>query len=364
MAERTGRRIQIANLQQSALETKRCVAEIKDLVEEKFLSTTYLRILGETLIGSRQLAVAGPDGVQLQDWSMDDINKAADRLQAQQENDIRIQLNEELIVATSRQNIHFSERRFRGKNIHFKKESQQVTDLVRDLLMEVLQSDEDLTYPWIDEMTEDRYAAEALEVIRRTLLRPTYILIEGRAEGPIASVPSYDEDDFWYSCDQRRDEILSGVEDPNNPANSDKVYRAQKQAALQNLTNYTPQEWRQILELEKRYLHEYLTARARRTFTQYTVTVSYAERLYDGRRRAFYARDINSFMKKNAFTGYAAYLLQGITDFDGIIPTFEQTFKRTLGYKFSFRDILGMVNPLFYDLGHIKPNPAVAQKSA
>lgn len=357
MAERKGSKIQIGQVRKQAEETGKLLRETRQLVEERFVTESTLRILGQAFIGSRQLAVAGPDGVELRDWTMAEIHRTMDDLQEKQESEIRGRLNEELIVATTWQENYFSEKRFRGKNRHFVLESQQVTDLVRSLLSEFSRSKEDLTYPWVLEMTEDRYAAEAVEVIRRTVLKPTYILMEGPAEGPITSIPSYNENEFWQNYEEQLQGIKSGLE---NPDDIDSLRQAQKETALHNPAEYSPEEWRRILAKEKRYLHEYLTSRARRAYSKFAETVGYAESLYDGRKKVYHAKDVKEFIKNNRLTGFATYCMQGITDFEGVIPTFEQTF----GMKVGFQDILTMTDSPYYNLRYIRPNPAVATNLA
>ncbi len=241
----------VDQLLQKAEETRKQVEEVQRLVHDNFggSAAPYIGLM----MGSEKKVITNPDGsTEEAEWTLGDLMSEWDKQGEIEEREVRVQLAEEILLTVRYQHDFFI-RREEPAEYH---QSEQAIECTLALLEWVAKSPDNITdrYPVGGMVAETRDAAEMLEVIRRVVLRPSYMIMEGVARSDIRPVPSY-EDDFWDVLDERRARVEAQMK---NPRDHDEYMSTQVKVTHDNPKQYTWDEWKEILNEEMVYLHEYL----------------------------------------------------------------------------------------------------------
>lgn len=313
----------------------------------------YLEIWGKVLGGGSKRETTEIDGtVTKSDWSWDDVNTVFDREKATEEKELEGLVHTEIIAALQAQDSFFNNSRFRGSHKHMPEHSAVSTELIRAILKRFYVREDPLTDRW-GPMSERQYEAEALEVIRRTILKPSYMLIEGKAKGPISSIASYDEQtDFWDQFDERKAKVETQT---TEDMDSDQIFEVSQKIALENPSTYSRKEWIAILKKERKFLKEFLNAAARRTLQESRDTMLLAENISEQGIRLTSGEELRDLREQNEYTDKVAGWVREMDDitqvrrladhlglpdgFDGLLltlhffrPSMEELFTGPMGF--------------------------------
>lgn len=221
-------------------------------------------------------------------------------------------------------------------------QSEQVIECTFALLEWVMKSTDNITerYPTPGMVTETRSAAEMLEVMRRVVLKPAYMVMEGIAKSDIVPVRSY-EDDFWDTLDDRRKHVEAQMKDPKD---FDEYMVVQERVAHENPQHYSEKEWQEILLAEMQYLLEYTQESAQRLTYDFDERVDFISSLTkDG--KPIYPDDFIARARQEVSKLMELMKgVQGLTEFDQILPWIKQRFGDDTTYQTFFQK-LGAMRP-------------------
>lgn len=332
---KTGPRIDIQKAFAKKAESAEIAESILSMLEPEMEAN--MSLYGRVFMGSSHKLVFDADGIgHAEDWTIEELMERGDEMNADSEKKVRESLDEELSAVEKYQAKFFKDRYF-GKNQHLFDESEQVQEYIRELRCEVRNSNAKLAYPWVIDEREERRAAEFLEVIRRTVLKPSYVIMEGVGEGYITSIPSFDDPKSMDELDERRNNsgyVIGGPE-------KYKDYRARLvQEAMDNPKSYSSEEWREILDKEKTYLFEYLKGRAIRGLRAMFNHIDMSDRLYDGRKKVFKKKDMEKLNEQYTPAFLVPTIVRGVSSLEDLHPS----LKATLGEDLTPRQLLMALN--------------------
>lgn len=243
--------INIEDIEREAQKTAQHADEVTSILEEKFVSDNFLKTMGSLLLGSDTNENGEP-------WSMRDMVSWLQEARAQGEVRIRRSLSREMMYLLESQDGVIG-----GADEDTQIKLSLTRDFIAAVLMRVIKSEEKIADPYPVTDTETRYEAELLEVIRRSVFNPTYIIVEGVAKGSISSLPSYYENYFWL--DREREMEESGLKELDSyKTGGERFYQAQQARTRSNVDNLTSEGWVDVANLEEMYIIEYLHERAKR----------------------------------------------------------------------------------------------------
>ncbi len=216
------------------------------------------RLVSRLMFGSKEREVKGEDGLtEMRPWTLADIFELDRQGYPERERGARRSLTQETVIGLREQQEFFTTAEHPRLA-----EVEAVIDFTTAIAKRVLASEKSITEPFTIYASATYDEAEMMEIIRRTILEPTYMLMEGHAEGPIGVIPSYDEDDeFWDPMSERDQKVSSQMKDPRDYTERREV---QKRIALNNPKGYDSEKWEEILDKEAIYLYQYALVAAGR----------------------------------------------------------------------------------------------------
>lgn len=150
--------------------------------------------IGNLIFRTKKRKNVGSDGtIEEVPWTMDGLLEEMEKSRQEGLIETKQYLAMDTLFAIQSQERFFSNREHPLKN-----DSDNNSAFLLDLLERVLSSKDEIgeRYP-IGIPTEEYWTAELLEVIRRTVLKPTTLLLEGYGRSGIHSVPGYEDEEFW-----------------------------------------------------------------------------------------------------------------------------------------------------------------------
>ena len=288
-------------------------------------------LVGGLLFGSPAKIETAPDGKQYQrPWTMGDIMQRMDEMRDEEEKDVRESMTVDIMMAMKIQTDFFD------ANEHpLKSKSLDIAEFTITLLKNVLDSDENIADPYSVTVGEAYSQAELLEAVRRTVLKPTQILLEGRGRSGIHSVSGYRDHEFW---EERRNLI---TEEMSETDDLEEYNRLERERIKKGLENRAEEEWSYLIGQEEHFLLNYLRQSLRRKTMQLQEEISFAEVFTRGGERVFPDAYIELERRKlNA--------LQEVSKEFGDIGSFTDVrpwIKSRLGEDATFQTFLDFLNP-------------------
>ncbi len=301
--------VEIENLMAQVATARDQAGALLDGVRRKFISPEFIRIWGDQLFGSPTKVTIGTDGNEVEiDWTLDEILHAMGASQEEGERTTRHQLTTETMLIVESFDQTGGEQ---GGNAGM--QFAQARDLVYDVLQRVIFSDEQLTDARPLHVAETRYLTEFLEVVRRTVLRSPYMLIEGVNETPITSIPSFDEGEHW-------EDVFK--ENFDHFASADERY----ERARKKVDRYTSDDWPTIIDTVAQYSLEYFQQRARRLTRRLPDEINFASRLTIRGRRAYSDDQVQVYTRRAQEVQDVARELGELKHFNELIPFIGSRF--------------------------------------
>lgn len=235
-----------------AKKTQALASELLESITASLEGSGVIGLLARSMMGGEYQEVTKPDGsIEKTPWTLQDIFDHERENRPQYEKNTRQTLVREVAIGLDQQRAFFT------TSEHPRlPEVESVIQFTAALMQRLLASEGSITepFPWGDK--PDAYSdAEMLEIMRRTLLKPHYMIMEGFAQGEIRTIPSYDEvSDFWEPSNERDAQVKALLK---NPQDLEEYQKIQKHIALTNPRSYDNEEWENILDRQQVYLLEY-----------------------------------------------------------------------------------------------------------
>lgn len=277
-------------------------------------------LFGRFAYGTELRETINPDGsIETHPWTMQDILELERENYPSSERETRKSLTRELIIGL-RQQLDF----FTTSEHPRLTEVEAVIDFTTALTQRILASEESITEVFMPSKSVTYDAAEMIEIIRRTILEPHYMIIEGFAQGAIRVIPSYDDDiEFWDLSNQREDKIRAQMKDPEN---HDEFMRVQEQVALTNPENHDTEKWEEILDKETVYLYEFALTFARRTRAEFHRGLNFLTSLTDGGQPIYSEEQLSNLRAKANTIDKIAREMEKLSSFQQLQDFIKQTF--------------------------------------
>ncbi len=287
--------------------------------------------VGGLLFGTPTKKQTFPDGkVTETPWTMGDIMQRWTEMGEEAEKDVRELLTEDIFKAVVKAQLAF----FHEREHPMEERAMGVAEISMLLLQKVLSSDEEIsnTYPAF-EPEEVYWSAELLEVIRRTILKPSQCLLEGYGRSGINSVPGYDDQGWW---EERVKLITPEMTKAKDKSEYDRLEQERQQKAINERLE---KDWEQLLPEEENYILGYLKESVERLAESKSQVVSFAQRAtYQGKRLATdeALRELQTDadriteIKKN---------FDKIKNFEDVLPWIKETFGKEATFQ-TFIDFL------------------------
>lgn len=267
--------IEITDLNKQTQERQTDIKQLQEAIQEKFPIDPA--VIGNLMFGSKAKRLGSDGNTEETPWTMDGLLEEMEKNRKEELIGIKHNLAVDTIAA-----IQSQEKFFSATEHPLGKDSANNSAFVLTLLERVLSSDEKIgeSFP-IDEPKEEYWTAELLEVIRRTVLKPTTLIIEGIGEWGIRSVPGYAEEDFW----EQRKKLIT--DEMRNERDTDKYHKLEKERQKRALESRGEDEWKEVLEEESMFLRDYLGEVIRRTLKKNIEIANFAQVLtFQGKRVA------------------------------------------------------------------------------
>lgn len=337
------RKIELTEIPNQIQRIQEQVKELQDVIKEGFPFESFFdpTVIGNLFFGSETRKTIGSDEKEEEvPWTMDGILEEMQKDRREGLVGTRKELAIDTIIA-----IKSQERFFSATEHPLKNDSANNSAFLLALLERVLSSsDEEVGehYP-VDEPTEEYWTAELLEVIRRTVLKPTTFLLEGYGRSGIHSVPGYEDEEFWGEREKLiTDEMKNVLESEDGEDGMDKYHRLEKEREKRALESRSEDEWEKILAKESEYLKGYLRKCIARSLQRAIEIENFAQRLtYNGKRVASeetlakYQEEV-----KRAKTLKEEYVK--LENFQEVLPWIKKNF----GENADFQTILQFLNPI------------------
>lgn len=253
----------------------------------------FLRQYAQFRFGQEKKTVVAADGTTTQvDYTDEDFFAADRRDQEEAEESTRAEMTQDISFALNSQwRFTLTPNGRRYADAH-----RRIVGVSAALLHRVVSSGDEIAEDRPLDITEARYEAEALEVMRRTIMRPYYGVIEGLNEGAIHSIPSFfDIRGSWtWDGDPRQaeeDKKLDKILEIRKTQRGD-LGEIDRQLSADRVEAYGDDDWINIFEAEQVYLFEYLRGCMERTLYGSRGSSNFRARAVRGGKLAYSADEI------------------------------------------------------------------------
>lgn len=268
--QRPEQRIELTDILRSTQKTQDELKGLRGEVEQR-LSLRPAEI-GKVFLGTESRKVVGQDGtIEELPWTLDSVLEEMSKSRQEELQGTKQLLAIDTIAALSAQEKFFSAKEHPLKNASTNNSAFILTILERVLASRDNQVGE--IFPIYDTLTEEYWGAELLEVIRRTVLKPTTIIIEGYGQSGIYSVPGYYEEIFW----EEREDLVT--DDMENERDLNKYRQLEQERQKRGLETRSEDGWKEVLEKECFYLQGYLRKTIGRSLGKVVGTHDIARRI-------------------------------------------------------------------------------------
>lgn len=324
--------IKVEDLQKRATNTGALRNQFLTTITGQF-SAGMESLVGGLLFGSPTKKQTSPDGqVTEAPWTMGDILNKWIELGDEREKEVRELLAEDIFKAVRTQASFFYE-----KEHPMKERATDMAEISLLLLQKVLFSDEKISdhpYPSF-EPKEAYWSAELLEVMRRTILKPSQYLLKGKGRSGINSVPGYDDQSFW----EGREKLIT--EEMKKTPGGAEYNRLEQERQQKSISERSEHDWEQLLPEEEEYVLEYLKESVKRLSQTESEVASFAQHAtYEGKRLA----NDDVIKELQATASKVSEIKDGlskITNFTDVLPWIKKTF----GEKATFQTLIDFLIP-------------------
>lgn len=303
----------------------------------------FQRGFARFLFGREKKTVTAPDGTTTQvDYSDEDFFREDQRQLEEAEGESRVEMTQDISFALNTQ-WRFT---LIPNGRRYAQDHRRIVGLSAALLHRVVSSDDSIADDRPMDITETRWEAEALEVVRRTVMQPYYGVVEGLNEGAIYSIPSffdirgtwtYAGDPDQIAKDRKLDKILEVQK-----AKGGDLREIDRQLSADRVESYGDAKWMNIFDAEQVYLFEYLQGCMERTLTDSRGSRLFMARAVRGGQMAFSPDEISQsegreITVKSIEEEFSK--LKTLTDAEGWIKT-------RFGPEATFQTLLQTLNPI------------------
>lgn len=280
---------------------------------------------------SRTKIVVGEDGKRQEvAWTKADVISAMERSRIYSENSVRKQLVEEVAYAMDSQFLGLRSAKTEA-GIEASEDSSNIIHLVAAILERFRAAPGDLTHDRGAVRKPQHWEeAQMLEIIRRTVLDPRYVVVSTEYGG--FSFRSYREEGFIEKLFSR---------EPKKGENHEQFFKGLRDEAYTNVEKYSEDDWVRIVQEEKVYLLEFIK-RAAKSAQYRTDWVRMESGFMRGGKYIHPDYMLEEMMKEAGLAEQASAVIQEVEDLSKIIPIIEQR----LGRRIDFRQLLDFFNPM------------------
>lgn len=250
--------IDVAQLDRIHTENVGKTAELLESLNRTIDSPSYRRSIGLALFGSFKKVTKGPNGEEIEeDWTQEEIDAESDRQGLEHERDLKDEMAKHLKLALQSQ-IQF----FSTTEHPMTATANTNVDMILALTERFLASKEDVFEEYPVMYTEDRKQAQALEVVRQTILKPVSTFYENIEVNEDAwefqTVEMTLERDMtrWRELEQKR--IEQGLKDRDEEEWVEVVLRLDNHLTeyIKGLAVRTVNDRREIIEFGSRLIKD------------------------------------------------------------------------------------------------------------
>lgn len=288
------------------------------------------------MTGQEKREVVGDDGKkQLVDWDQDSLMDWFSKGRRRDEEAGKERMIEEVSLGMSFMQAHFLKR---PENDPQRAEGMAVVDLTMALSDRLARRDAGILYEYPLETTQGHVELEHLEAVRRTVLKPTYILHEGVGRNGL-DVDGYDEDAYYEDIEERFkpiEEKAGGIMD------TETVRRLQREAIGDNLEGYSNSDWSKITSQLSRYYRRFLAESLDSSVHQAKRNLEFTTNLARGGEYVF---PDEVLQPKYEELGEMADIAKEVNDQPNIASV-QLVIKERMGERASFKDLLDRFHPV------------------
>lgn len=310
------RKIEVKDLLKKRTEEAEIARRLSSDIEKKFFGPKTLQVIGKIFMGA-------PTKIDGSQWTLADLDQAWDKMILQQEEGTRRHLARDMMLAIEAQTQFFQEAEH-----PMKKASDTNIELAVALMERVLASGEKITERFALNEGETPREAMALELLRRKILRPTYILVE---------IPKLDEEFM-----EEREELITDKMKAVVTRDTNEYFRLEDERIRQGLESRSEQEWTGILEEESSELTDYLKLCLVRNINERKDSLQFLSRLRHKGKRLLPVETENEWKKGIEDLEEMQQELSKVNDTQGALAWIKGRF----GDGASFRSFLQYLNPI------------------